>query len=145
MTENLYIERVDITAFGGISGKSLSFDGGLNLLEAPNEGGKSTVAAAVRFALYGFGNRKMSISENPKKKYMPWSGAAASVALILGGSRHLKIERVVQENNEHAVCTDLATGKALYDGGCFGEELFGVGAETFEKIQFFSDLNPPES
>lgn len=145
MSKALYIERIDISAFGGISQKSVSFENGLNLIKAPNESGKSTLAAALRFALYGFKGRSTSIAENPKKMYMPWSGAAASVAVTIGGSRHLRIERTAQGTKEQAVCTDLVTGKPLFTGLCFGEELFGISAETFEKTLFFSTLNPPES
>lgn len=145
MSSKLYIERIDIGAFGGISQKSVSFTDGVNLLSAKNESGKSTLVAALRFALYGFKGRSTSIAENPKKMYMPWSGAAASVAVTVGGSSRLRIERTVQGTKEQALCTDLVTGKALYTGLCFGEELFGISAETFEKTLFFSTLNPPES
>ncbi len=145
MVNTLYIERIDIGSFGGISQKSLSFDKGMNLITAPNESGKSTVAAALLFALYGFKGRGAALADNPKKMYMPWSGAAASVALTIGGSRRLRIERTVQGTKEQAICTDLVTGKALYSGLCFGEEIFGIGAETFEKTLFFSTLNPPEN
>lgn len=145
MSNNIYIERIDISAFGGISQKSVSFADGVNLITAQNESGKSTLAAALRFALYGFKGRSTSIADNPKKMYMPWSGAAASVAVTLGGSSRLRIERTVQGTKEQALCTDLVTGKALYTGLCFGEEIFGISAETFEKTLFFSTLNPPES
>lgn len=146
MDGNLYIERIDIGAFGGLSQKSICFKEGINLIDAPNESGKSTLAAALRFALYGFkGGNSKALAKNPKKMYMPWSGASAKVAVTLGGSRRLRIERTVQGTKEQASCTDLATGQALYTGQCFGEQIFGISAETFEKTLFFSTLNPPEN
>ncbi len=141
----MYIERIDIGAFGGLSQRSFAFSEGVNLIKADNECGKSTLSAALRFALYGFGGRSASILGNPKKLYMPWSGAAASVAVTLAGERRLRIERICGGTKEQAICTDLSTGKQLYAGLCFGEEIFGIGAETFEKTLFFSTLTPPEA
>lgn len=145
MDGNLYIERIDIGAFGGLSRKSLCFGQGISLIGAPNESGKSTLAAALRFALYGFKGGRSPILENPKKLYTPWSGAAATVAVTIGGSRRMRIERSVQGTKEQASCTDLVTGRALFTGQCFGEQIFGISAETFEKTLFFSTLNPPKS
>ncbi len=145
MAPDVIIERLDIAAFGGISGKSFSFDKGVNLISADNECGKSTLVAAIIFALYGFYSQSHSISENPKRKYMPWSGAAATVTLTLGGSRGLRIERSVGGNKERALCTELATGLPLYAGKVFGEEILGVGAKTAEKLLFFSTVDPHDS
>lgn len=145
MDGRIYIERVDVGAFGTLAAKSVSFTDGVNLIKAPNESGKSTLAAAIRFALYGFKGRTAAITDNPKKMYLPWSGAAASVAVTLGGDRRLRIERSFKGAKEQAVCTDLATGRSLFAGLCFGEEIFGLSAETFEKTLFFSTLEPPES
>lgn len=142
MAEKLYIERIDVFAFGGISGKSFSFTEGVNLIKAPNEGGKSTLIAAVFFALYGFNSLSHSITENPKKKYMPWSGAAASVCLTIGGSKRLRIERSHNGSKENALCTELATGLHLYSGKVFGEEIFGISAETAERCLFFDTVEP---
>ena len=139
------IEKIDIAAFGGVSQKSISFTEGVNLINADNECGKSTVVAAVIFALYGFYRQTRSISDNPKRKYMPWSGVAASVTLTIGGEKRLRIERTVSGNNENAVCTELATGLPMYAGKVFGEEILGIGAETAEKTLFFSTLEPHES
>jgi len=139
------IDNIDIAAFGGIANKSISLGSGVNLISAPNEGGKSTLAAAIMFALYGFRGRSQSVLENPKKKYMPWSGAAASGALTLGGDKRLRVQRSVQGNKETAACTDLVTGASLYTGAVFGEEILGISAETFEKTSFFSTLTPPDS
>lgn len=139
------IDNIDIAAFGGMANKSISLGGGVNLISAPNEGGKSTLIAAIMFALYGFRGRSQSVLENPKKKYMPWSGAAASGALTLGGDKRLRIQRSVQGNKETASCTDLVTGASLYTGAVFGEEVLGISAETFEKTSFFSTLTPPDN
>ncbi len=142
MAEKLYIEKIDVFAFGGISGRSFSFTEGINLIKAPNEGGKSTLLAAVFFALYGFNSLSHSITENPKRKYMPWSGAAASVCLTVGGSKKLRIERSHNGSKETALCTEVGTGLHLYSGKVFGEEIFGISAETAERCLFFDTVEP---
>lgn len=138
----VWIEKLDIAAFGGISGKSYSFTRGINVITAANECGKTTIIAAIRFALYGFTGAQHSITENHKKRYMPWSGAAASVALTLGGDKRLRIERSVYGNKETALCTELNTGLPLYAGKVFGEEILGIGADTADKTLFFATVNP---
>ena len=40
--------------FGKLDHRSLSFSSGLNIIEAPNESGKSTLLAFLRVMLYGF-------------------------------------------------------------------------------------------
>lgn len=143
--KKVVFEKIDIAAFGGVSGKSIAFGEGVNLINADNECGKSTVLGAIMFALYGFYSQSRSISDNPKKKYMPWSGAAASVVLTIGGDKRLRIERTVSGNKETALCTELTTGLPIYAGKVFGEEILGIGADTAEKALFFSTMEPHQS
>lgn len=144
MKKDLKIERLNIAAFGKLSEKDIELDPKINLISAPNEGGKTTLAAFIRFALYGFKGKSQSITDNPKKMYMPWSGAAASGAITMQGDRRIRIERSVVGNKETAQCTDSATGAPLYSAD-FGEELFGVGCDIFEKTLFLSTAEPPKS
>ena len=46
--------------FGKLEYRSLSFSKGLNIIEAPNESGKSTLLAFLRVMLYGFPPRERS-------------------------------------------------------------------------------------
>ncbi len=140
------IERIDITAFGKLSAVSIQPSDGINIIDAPNESGKSTLAAFVKFVLYGMKSRQASIMDNPKKMYMPWSGAPAAGSLtLLVGNHRIRVERTATATTEKCTCTDLLTGKTLYDGLLPGEEILGVGAELFEKTAFFSSLSRPES
>ena len=50
----MYIESIQITSFASLVGFSLDLRQGLNLIEGPNEAGKSTVAEFIRYVLYGF-------------------------------------------------------------------------------------------
>lgn len=145
MKNGIKIEKLNIASFGGLTEKEVALDGGINLINAPNEGGKTTLAAFIRFGLYGFQGRSQSISDNPKKMYTPWSGAAAAGSITVNGDRRLRIERSVVGTKESAACIDTATGTLLYGGGAIGEEILGVSGEMFEKTAFLSSVMPPQS
>lgn len=142
--KGITIERVNIAAFGKLTEKEIELDPGINLVTAPNEGGKSTLAAFIRFALYGFQGRSQSISDNPKKMYMPWSGGAASGSITVDAHKRLRIERSVIGTRETASCTDITTGSGMYAGKSFGEELLGLGCDIYEKTAFLSTAQPPK-
>ena len=63
--------------FGKLDRARLELGEGLNLIEAPNEGGKSTWCAFWRAMLYGIDTRdrdkKGYLAD--KNRYQPWSGA----------------------------------------------------------------------
>ena len=71
--------------FGRLDHARLELGSGLNILEAPNEGGKSTWCAFLRAMLYGIPTRerdsKGAIAE--KNRYQPWSGAPMEGVLEL--------------------------------------------------------------
>ena len=63
--------------FGRLQQEELVLQAGLNVIEAPNEGGKSTWSAFLRAMLYGINTKQRDkqgyIAE--KNRYQPWSGA----------------------------------------------------------------------
>ena len=61
----MIINKVSAT-FGKLSGESLEFKDGLNVVCAPNESGKSTWCAFIRAMLYGIDS-----SERQKAGYLP--------------------------------------------------------------------------
>ncbi len=66
--------------FGRLNGEELELHPGLNIIEAPNEAGKSTWAAFLRAMFYGVSTseRGKNGSIPDKKHYQPWSGAPMS-------------------------------------------------------------------
>ena len=73
----MLIQRMS-AAFGRLRNETIQLQGGLNILEAPNETGKSTWCAFLTAMLYGINSRERDragfIAE--KNRYAPWSGAA---------------------------------------------------------------------
>lgn len=69
------IESMTAT-FGKLEGQTLTLEPGLNILEAPNEWGKTTWCAFLTAMLYGMDTRakttRTAIAD--KEKYLPWSG-----------------------------------------------------------------------
>jgi uncharacterized protein YhaN len=83
-------------SFGSLQNKSLSLTPGLNIIEAPNEAGKSTWAAFLRIMLYGIdsSDRDKRGYLADKNRYQPWSGLPMEGSMIcLSDDRELVLER----------------------------------------------------
>ena len=52
----MIIEGINIKSFGMITDMSLTFSDSINVIVGRNEAGKSTIAAFIKYMLYGFGN-----------------------------------------------------------------------------------------
>ena len=82
--------------FGKLSQQTLTLKPGLNIIEAPNEWGKSTWCAFVMAMLYGIDTASRSKTGflADKEHYAPWSGAPMSGRMdIAWNGREVTIER----------------------------------------------------
>jgi len=72
-------------SFGKLSGDTLELHGGLNVICAPNESGKSTWCAFIRAMLYGVDSSERARAGYlpDKTRYAPWSGAAMEGSMEL--------------------------------------------------------------
>ena len=82
--------------FGKLRHAELTFTPGLNIIEAPNEWGKSTWCAFMLAMFYGVDTRarttKGTIAD--KERYIPWSGELMSGRIDLNWKgRDITIER----------------------------------------------------
>ena len=68
--------------FGRLERRTLELSPGLNIIEAPNEAGKSTLTAFLRVMLYGLPTRERGAAAD-KNLYAPWSGSAMQGRLEL--------------------------------------------------------------
>ena len=66
--------------FGKLEHQTLTLEPGLNVIQAPNEWGKSTWCAFLLAMLYGLDTRaKATRTSLPEKeRYAPWSGSPMS-------------------------------------------------------------------
>ena len=130
--------------FGKLQGQTLELRDGLNIIEAPNETGKSTWCAFLTAMLYGINSRERDragfIAE--KNRYAPWTGTAMSGRLdCAAGGQELTITRTTRRQT-----APLGEFQAVYAGTgdavpeltsqTCGETLLGVSREVFERSAF---------
>ncbi len=133
-------------SFGRLEGEELRLSPGLNVIEAPNESGKSTWAAFLRAMLYGVptAQRPKSGVLPDKQRYQPWSGApmAGSIDLVWQG-REITLRRASPGGSR-----PMGDAEAVYTGteervpqlraGVPGEVLLGVTEPVFRRSAFIS-------
>lgn len=126
--------------FGGLENQTLTLHDGLNILERPNEGGKSTWCAFLRAMLYGVETRKgREISE--KNRFTPWSGAKMSGSMdILWQGKAITLRRFSKGASPFGGFQAVYTGTEEPVPGLtadnVGQALLGFGREVFERTCF---------
>ncbi len=130
-------------SFGGLEGARLELGPGLNVIQAPNEGGKSTWAGFLKAMLYGIDtrdrDRKGYLAD--KNRYQPWSGAPMEGELVLTWhGRDITLRRGRQGNSPFGAFSAVYTGTeepvSGLTGDTCGQLLLGVGQEVFERSAF---------
>ena len=136
----MQIKRLAAT-FGKLEQEELTLEPGLNVIEAPNESGKSTWTAFLRVMLYGLNTRDRSPNAD-KRRYLPWSGSAMEGVLEastgLGDVSILR--RTARANSPMGSFSAVYLGttdpvKALTAVDC-GETLLGVPQDVFERSAY---------
>ncbi len=143
---NVFLQKIQINSFGKLKNTVVDCSQGINLLEAPNESGKTTLAAFVKFVFYGFAGVKIhSVIGNEKKLFMPWDGETCAGAVTLSCDGVVfRVERIFYASGKEQVyVTDRATGKQYFHGEVPGEVFFGVSEEVFSRTLFFRQLTLP--
>ena len=129
--------------FGKLQKQTLELKDGLNIIEAPNESGKSTWCAFLRAMLYGIDtkarDKKGVIAE--KNLYQPWDGGAMEGAVRLNwNGRDITLRRTGKGASPLSRFQAVYTGTEEQVPGLtadnVGELLTGVGREAFERSAF---------
>lgn len=135
--------------FGKLDAQTLELTGGLNLICAPNEWGKSTWCAFLTAMLYGIDTKERSTKDQiaGKERYLPWSGKPMEGLLRLEWQgRDITIQRRTRgripmgDFSAYETRTGLAVEELRADN-C-GQTLLGVERSVFTRTGFirFSDL-----
>ncbi len=143
MNNNSYcIEKIEIVSFGKLKNVVITPSESINLISLPNEAGKTTLAAFLKYVFYGFcGTKKQSISENEKLRYMPWDGSPAKGAVVVcAKGKHYRVERKTGGREDSVSVTDTETGEAALQGQIPGVALFGINEDTFAKTLFMGRI-----
>lgn len=137
----MIIRRMTAT-FGNLDHATLTPAPGLNILEAPNESGKSTWSAFLLSMFYGLGTeRRRQGALVAKDRYKPWSGKAMEgVVELTWQGKNITLERSstarTPMGNFKAYDTD--TGEALdwLTAENCGRTLLGVEQSVFVRSAF---------
>ena len=130
-------------SFGNLKNSELTLKEGLNIIEAPNESGKSTWCAFIRTMLYGINtsDRDKIGHLSDKNKYMPWDGSPMEGTMELTyGGKDITLERTAQgvAPMKKLTATYSDTGElvpGMYTDTA-GEALTGVPEAVFERTAF---------
>lgn len=139
--------------FGRLRNQSLELRDGLNIIEAPNEAGKSTWCAFLTAMFFGINSRERDRAGfiADKNRFAPWAGAPMSGRVdCRAGGGELTISRTTRRQT-----APMGEFQALYagtgepvpglTGQTCGEVLLGVSREVFERSAFIRQTGLPIS
>ena len=136
--------------FGKLNHETLTLEPGLNLVEAPNEWGKSTWCTFLVTMLYGLDTRakttKTALAD--KEKYAPWSGSPMAGRIDLNwNGRDITIERSTKGRTPMGVfrAYETASGLAVPEltaANC-GQMLLGVEQSVYRRTGFIRQSDMP--
>ena len=146
----MIIERIDIKSFGQLTDTSLDFASSVNVIEGQNEVGKSTIAAFIKYMLYGFNAEEGDSELGERAKRLNWdTGIAQGSMNVTVGDKHYLITRSTVPTTdgaqrvtykEESSIVDLETGAPAFGKLPAGEVFFGVDRELFENTAFVGQI-----
>lgn len=131
-------------SFGRLQNHTLELTDGLNIIQAPNESGKSTWCAFLTAMFYGVNSRERDKAGfiADKNRYAPWSGTAMAGRIDCRcGEDELTIMRATRRpaspmGEFRAIYTGTGDTVPNLTGQNCGETLLGVTREVFERSAF---------
>ena len=144
----MIIEKINIKSFGQITDMSLTFSDTVNVIEGENESGKSTIAAFIRYMLYGFPEENTE-GLTERKKRINWNThtASGSMTVRYQGKRYIISRSTTEIQNpertsyrEESSIVNLETGAPEYGKLAAGEVFFGVDASLFDNTAFIGQI-----
>ncbi len=146
----MIIERIDIKSFGLIRDMSLEFAPTVNVIEGQNEAGKSTIAAFIKYMLFGFDGVESDEVLSERKKRINWdTGMAEGSMIVRVKDKKYLINRsttptVRQDGRpaykEESSIIDMESGATAFGKMPAGEVFFGVNRDLFENTAFLGQV-----
>lgn len=140
----MIIKEIHIDSFGCLENRDFYLSDGLNIVYGENESGKSTLAAFIKFMLYGLSGRASDKGISERRRYVSLkSGTASGTMTAETGAGTVKIERSLsvsakytqdcaKENiRETVLVSDAVSGAPLKLQGGVGESLLGIPEDVF--------------
>ena len=136
--------------FGKLEHETLTLEPGLNIIEAPNEWGKSTWCAFLVNMLYGIDTKARSTAGAlaDKERYAPWSGAPMTGRIDLHwNGKDITIERRTKGrlifSDFQAYETETGLDIPELTGANCGQMLLGVERSVFVRSGFLKLTDLP--
>ena len=147
----MIIEKIVIKSFGRLNEMTLEFSDRVNVIEGENESGKSTIAAFIRYMLYGFTDEDGE-ELGERKKRISWKSGMAqgSMYVRVGGKRYVINRSTTPADDserptyrEESSIVDAETGAPVFGKLSAGEVFFGVDGELFDNTAFIGAIGDP--
>lgn len=145
----MIIEKIIIKSFGLITDMTLEFSDKVNVIEGQNESGKSTIAAFIKYMLYGFEGAESEGVTSERKKRISWETGTAqgSMYVRVKDKRYLITRSTTPTDNsgrptykEEAAIVDLETGAPAFGKLSAGDVFFGVDRDLFDNTAFIGQI-----
>ena len=146
----MIIEKIDIRSFGLIKDMTLEFAPTVNVIEGQNESGKSTIAAFIKYMLFGFDGVESDEVLSERRKRISWdTGVAEGSMVVRVKDKRYLISRsttptVKQDGRpafkEESSIIDMESGATAFGKVPAGEVFFGVSRELFENTAFLGQI-----
>ena len=148
----MIIEKIVIKSFGLITDLTLEFSEKVNVIEGQNESGKSTIAAFIKYMLYGFDDSDSEEAISERKKRINWdTGYAQGIMYVRVKDKRYQITRTTTPTDnaqrtsykEESSIIDVETGSPVFGKLPAGEVFFGVDKDLFENTAFVGKIGDP--
>ncbi len=145
----MIIEKVDIKSFGRITDLTMTFSEGVNVIEGENESGKSTIAAFIKYMLYGFDTAVGGEDLDERRRRLNWDTGICqgTMTVRVGGKGYIISRTTVPTTDsgrlsykEESSIIDMDTGAPAFGKLSAGEVFFGVDRALFENTAFLGQI-----
>ncbi len=149
----MIIEKIDIKSFGALCELAMDFSETVNVIEGPNESGKSTIAAFIKYMLFGFENdpdKESAKGLSERQKYINWNTGRAEGSMIIRvkDKRYHVARSTVPVRGEgdkltykeDCSITDMETSANSYGKMSAGYVFLGGTGELYENTAFVGQI-----
>ena len=139
----MVLQELFIQSFGGMRERSFRFAEGVNVLEGPNESGKSTLAAFIKYIFYGPGQKGSA----DRTRYLTGTKSGGWLTFVSDEGVLWRIERVTvvdsdgtkESVRDNVRILDTRTNRILPEKNP-GEYFFGVNESVFVNTAFVGQM-----
>ena len=144
----MIIEKIEIKSFGALTDTVMEFTDKVNVIEGHNEAGKSTIAAFIKYMLFGFGAEEGESSERAKRVSWTTGRAEGSMVVRVKDKRYIVTRSTVPTKDsagrnaykEDSSIIDMDSGTTSFGKVPAGEVFFGVDGQLFENTAFVGQV-----